>query len=362
MANPHGRSWDEIHKEEKRLGITPEEGATKKQRSRRITERKNNLGEKARLRGLRYRKKNPEKLKARDQARVRGPAERARSVDRSKKKWVLTKAARAKPPSRRTAREKELVKIYERELERKRVERVALSKVKKADRDAWRKSLSAKDKEKEALKAANAILREAKARSRREYTVDVVGKGGRKRKVKKVAYAMSLHPEDWDKMLDDLYKNQLKWFKEGGVLPDWDHIIAEKAKDLNEVRVASGLTNPFNMKFLDPYTNRGVKSNWLSPQLLKRIEKAQMRFIKSKGLMNPMAWPTMLAGMGLLAFSPEESKASMVGEGLVAASDPLTTVLSGPRLNRPREYTTEGGWRNQLGDPTFRQKKYTIWD
>ena len=78
--------------------------------------------------------------------------------------------------------------------------------------------------------------------------------------------------------------------------------------------------------------------------------------------MNPMAWPTMLAGMGLLAFSPEESKASMVGEGLVAASDPLTTVLSGPRLNRPREYTTEGGWRNQLGDPTFRQKKYTIWD
>ena len=62
----------------------------------------------------------------------------------------------------------------------------------------------------------------------------------------------------------------------------------------------------------------------------------------------------MLAGAGLLAFSPEESKASMVGEGMLAASDPLTTVLSGPRLNRPREYTTEGGWRNKLRDPSWR--------
>jgi len=43
----------------------------------------------------------------------------------------------------------------------------------------------------------------------------------------------------------------------------------------------------------------------------------------------------------------------MVGEGLLAASDPLTTVLSGPRLNRPREYTTEGGWRNKLRDPSW---------
>ena len=129
------------------------------------------------------------------------------------------------------------------------------------------------------------------------------------------------------------------------------HADITRATERGKHELAQGMKDRARL----PTVTGPARKSVITSEILKKILR------RGGSLMNPMAWPTMLAGMGLLAFSPEESKASMVGESLVAASDPLMTVLSGQRLNRPREYTTEGGWRNQLGDPTFRQKKYTTW-
>ena len=142
-----------------------------------------------------------------------------------------------------------------------------------------------------------------------------------------------------------------------GTIPPYIRIIAEKSFGKSKAK-----------KMLDEAlhiaTGEGAPSNLAGERVSKKFKPSKaIQAMINKGF-SPMPWalPATLTGLGLLAFSPEESKASMVGEGLLAAGDPLITALSGPRLNRPREYTTEGGWRNMLGDPTFRQKKYTIWD
>lgn len=352
MANPHGRSWKKIYQEEKRLNIIPKKDATKKQRSRTITNKR------ARLKGgkisdARYRETHREKLRVAGRGRKRTSAQLKRQAELTRVRRGKIKVALEKYPSKRTKREKELVKSWEKEMRTSQAKR-KLTKQEKKFKELWRLSLTPERREKEAVKEAMAIWRKHKSDSRREYTVDVKDKSGKIRKAKRVGWAMTQDPKDHQKMIDSIIENKKKWFNEGGILRDWDHILAKEAIDPSRVPVASGFTTHPNMQFLDRSINRGVKSNWLTPKLLKSIEKAQMRFLKSKGLMNPMAWPTMLAGAGLLALSPEESKASMVGEGMLAASDPLTTVLSGPRLNRPREYTTEGGWRNKLRDPSWR--------
>lgn len=122
------------------------------------------------------------------------------------------------------------------------------------------------------------------------------------------------------------------------------HADITRATERGQHELAQGMKDRAKLPTVTGQARKAV----ITPEILKKILR------RGGSLMNPMAWPTMLAGMGILAFSPEESKASMVGEGLVAASDPLFTVLSGPRLNRPREYTTEGGWRNKLRDPFWR--------
>ena len=358
MANPHGLPLNKIKREEKRLNITPKEGQSLKDRRRTITLKKSRIKGGAE-RDARFRKKNREKIRARDRDRVRTPEQLKHQAEYQAKRRLEIKAAREKPPSKRTMKQKRLVQSWEREMRALSTKR-ELTKQQKVDREVWRKSLTPEQRAKEARRSAKNILGATKRRSRREYTTEITGKGGKKRKVKKIAYAMSLLPDDLKTMEDSLFKNQLKWFNKGGVLKDWDHIVAFKAKDKFGNRIASGLTNPFNMRFMDPKANR-IKSNWLTSRLLKSVEGAMMKGIKAKGLMHPMALPTTLLGMGILGFS-DDPEASMIGEGLLAAGDPLSTVLSGPRLNRPREYTTEGGWRNQLGDPNHRQKKYTTWN
>ncbi len=348
---PAARKLPEIERLEKRYGLSPR-GLTQSQRSRKITQYLSARSPSVRASHAAYREKNRESLRERDRKRVRTPAQLKRQAELTRIRRAKIKVALEKYPSRRTKREKELVKSWEKEIRTSQAKR-RLTKQEKKFKELWRLSLTPERREKEAVKEAMAIWRKHKRDSRREYTVDVKDKSGKIRKAKRVGWAMTQDPKDHQKMIDSLIKNKRKWFNEGGILRDWDHILAKEAIDLSRVPMASGFTTHPNMQFLDRSINRGAKSNWLTPKLLKSIEKAQMKFLKSRGLMNPMAWPTMLAGAGLLALSPEESKASMVGEGLLSASDPLTTVLSGPRLNRPREYTTEGGWRNKLRDPTW---------
>ena len=354
MANPVGIDLPEIIRQEKELNITPKRNRTLKQRRNAIRQKRYKLNnpEKWSETQQTYREENRDTIRERDRKRVRTPEQKKHQAEYQAKRRVEIKAARERPPSKRTKKQKKLVQSWEKEMRKLSTKR-ELTKQERADREAWRKTLTPEQRAKEARRSAKNILGAAKRRSRREYTTEVTGGGGRKRKVKKIAYAMSLDPDDLKSMEDSLYRNQLRWFNKGGVLKDWDHIVALKATDKFGNRIASGLTNPSNMRFMDPRANR-IKGTLLNSRLLKSVENAMMKGTRARGLMNPMAWPTMLAGAGLLAFSPEESKASMVGEGLLAASDPLTTVLSGPRLNRPREYTTEGGWRNKLRDPSWR--------
>ena len=337
MANPHGLPLNKIKREEKRLNITPKEGQSLKDRRRTITLKKSRLKGGAE-RDARFRKKHRLKIRARDRERVRTKEQHRKNAILTANRRKKIKAALDRYPSRRTARQKELVAQFEREMELVQEKR-KLTKKEKQFKEIWRKRLTPEEAERHAVREGMAIWRTHKAKSARPY-VDADG-------IKRMGSALSQNPEHQKQMMESIIENKRKWFREGGELLQWDHILASNAK------VASGYTTPPNMRFIDEYTNKS-KNNRLSPQLLRSIEKAQMKFLKSKGLMNPMAWPTMLAGAGLLALSPEESKASMVGEGLLAASDPLTTVLSGPRLNRPREYTTEGGWRNKLRDPSWR--------
>ena len=110
-------------------------------------------------------------------------------------------------------------------------------------------------------------------------------------------------------------------------------------------------------------------------------ERVSKRFKPSKAIQalinkgfSPAPWalPATLTGLGLLAFSPEDSKASMVGEGLIAAGDPLTTVLSGPSMTRNPNYMgLLSEQERRMIDPTWesdtaintpqRKKRENIW-
>ena len=346
MANPVGIDLPEIIRQEKELNITPKRDRTLKQRRDAIRSKRYKLNhpEKVSAGLASYRERRRDVIREKDRKRKRTPAQHARNAELMAQRRKKIKAALNKYPSRRTARQKELVAQFEREMELVQEKR-KLTKKEKQFKEIWRKRLTPEEAERHAVREGMAIWRNHKAKSARPY-VDADG-------IERMGSALSQSPEHQKQMMESIIENKRKWFREGGKLLHWDHILASKATDLSGNRIASGYTTPPNMRFIDEYTNKS-KNKWLSSQLLRSIEKAQMQFLKSRGLMNPMAWPTMLAGAGLLAFSPEESKASMVGEGMLAASDPLTTVLSGPRLNRPREYTTEGGWRNKLRDPSWR--------
>lgn len=64
-----------------------------------------------------------------------------------------------------------------------------------------------------------------------------------------------------------------------------------------------------------------------------------MQALIGKGFSTPpWALPAAITGGALIALSPKDSTASMVGEGLVGASDPLTMVLSGPSKTRNPNY------------------------
>jgi len=337
---PIARTLAKILELEKKYGLKPGEGDTNRQRSRRISSTIDRLSGKAAKRSREYRERNPEKIRESSRGRIRTPEEKARNLARNRERRRLTRIALEKPPSKRTSRERKLIESWGRDNARHAARRdTELSRLQKANREEWRKSLSPEQKEKEAMKSARAILRTATRRAKREYTVDRVTKGGRKKKVKKISYAMDMSPEGQDRMLQSLLKNQLNWFNNGGVLPDWDHIIADKAADLTGSRVASGYTTYDNMQFLDPSTNRGKKSNWLSPKLRKGVERAMMKSLKARNLFNPLAWPTAVAGGSLVAFSPQDSIASMTGEALIAAGDPIgEALLGGPALNRNPNY------------------------
>ena len=70
--------------------------------------------------------------------------------------------------------------------------------------------------------------------------------------------------------------------------------------------------------------------------------------------LSPTAIVPTLAGLGL-SMLPNK-KAQAWGDALLYMGDPLFAPLtSGEMLNRPREYTREGGWRNRLVDPTWRR-------
>jgi len=92
---------------------------------------------------------------------------------------------------------------------------------------------------------------------------------------------------------------------------------------------------------------------------LKQETIARQRDIFKKSLLNlkrlsPTAIVPTLAGLGL-SMLPNK-KAQAWGDALLYMGDPLFAPLtSGEMLNRPREYTREGGWRNRLVDPTWRR-------
>ena len=369
MANPHGLPLSDVIKEEKRLGIVPKKGQSIQKRRRTITLKKSRLkGGKAR--DAKFRKTHRLRIRARDRERVRTPEQLRHQAEYQRQRRLDIKAARLLPPSKRTKKQKKLVSSWEKEMRKLSTQR-ELTKQERADREAWRKTLTPEQRAKEARRSAKNILGAAKRRSRRKYTTEVTGRGGRKRKVKKIAYAMSLDPDDLKSMEDSLYRNQLRWFNKGGVLKDWDHIVALKATDKFGNRIASGLTNPSNMRFMDPRANR-IKGTLLNSRLLKSVENAMMKGARARGLMNPMAWPSMFAGFGLIAASPEDSMASMVGEVLIAAGDPLTTVLSGPSMARNPNYMgLLSEQERRMVDPTWevdtaintpqRKKRENIW-
>lgn len=315
MANPHGLPINKIKREEKRLNITPKEGQSLKDRRRTITLKKSRIKGGAE-RDARFRKKNREKIRARDRDRVRTPEQLKHQAEYQAKRRIEIKAARERPPSKRTKKQKKLVQSWEKEMRALSTKR-ELTKQQKVDREAWRKSLTPEQRIKEARRSAKNILGATKRRSRREYTTTITGKGGKKRKVKKIAYAMSLLPDDLKAMEDSLFKNQLKWFKKGGVLNHWDHIVAFKAKDKFGNRIASGLTTPENMRFMDPKANL-IKSNWLTSSLLKSVERNMMKAAKARNL--------GIAGFGALlasSFLPSGSKIAEAAQTGLKYAEPI---------------------------------------
>ena len=365
MANPVGIDLPEIIKQEKELNITPKRNRTLKQRRDSIRQKRYKLNhpEKVSAGLASYRERKRDVIREKDRKRVRTPAQHAANAVLTAKRRKAIKAALDRYPSRRTARQKELVAQFEREMELAQEKR-KLTKQEKKFKEIWRKRLTPEEAERHAVREGMAIWRAHKAKSARPY-VDADG-------IKRVGYALTQDLEDQKQMMESIIENKRKWFREGGELLDWDHVLASNAVDLEGNPKASGYTTSHNMQFLDTYTNRGPKSNWLSPRLLKSIEKAQMKFLKSKGLMNPMAWPSMLAGFGLIAASPEDSMASMVGEGLIAAGDPLATVLSGPSKTRNPNYMGSlSKEERKMVDPTWsgstaintppKKKRENIW-
>ena len=361
MANPHGLPLNKIKREEKRLNITPKEGQSLKDRRRTITLKKSRLKGGAE-RDARFRKKHRLKIRARDRERVRTKEQHRKNAILTANRRKKIKAALDRYPSRRTARQKELVAQFEREMELAQEKR-KLTKKEKQFKEIWRKRLTPEEAERHAVREGMAIWRKHKADSARPY-VDADG-------INRMGSALSQNPKDQKQMMESIIENKRKWFREGGKLLHWDHILASKATDLSGSRVASGYTTPPNMRFIDEYTNKS-KNKWLSPKLLRSIEKAQMQFLKSRGLMNPMAWPSMLAGFGLIAASPEDSIASMVGEGLIAAGDPAMTVLSGPSKTRNPNYMGSlSKEERRMVDPTWgnstaintppKKKRENIW-
>ena len=364
MANPVGIDLPEIIRQEKELNITPKRNRTLKQRRNAIRQKRYKLNnpEKWSESQKTYREGNRDTIRERGRKRVRTPAQHAANAALTAKRRKAIKAALERYPSRRTARQKELVAQFEREMELVQEKR-KLTKQEKKFKEIWRKRLTPEQAERHAVREAMAIWRTHKAKSARPY-VDADG-------IARMGSALSQSPEHQKQMIDSIIENKRKWFREGGELLQWDHILASKATDLSGNRIASGYTTPPNMRFIDEYTNKS-KNKWISPKLLKSIEKAQMKFLKSKGLMNPMAWPSMLAGFGLIAASPEDSMASMVGEGLIAAGDPLTTVLSGPSKTRNPNYMGSlSKEERKMVDPTWsgstaintppKKKRENIW-
>lgn len=312
---PAARKLPEIKRLEKKYNLSPR-GLTQSQRSRKITQYESARSPGVRASHAAYREKKRDTIRERDRGRVRTPEQLKHQAEYQAKRRLEIKAARERPPSKRTMKQKRLVQSWEKEMRSLSTKR-ELTKQQKVDREVWRKSLTPEQRTKEARRSAKNILGATKRRSRREYTTTITGKGGKKRKVKKIAYAMSLLPDDLKAMEDSLFKNQLKWFNKGGVLNHWDHIVAFKAKDKFGNRIASGLTTPENMRFMDPKANL-IKSNWLTSSLLKSVERNMMKAVKARNL--------GIAGFGALlasSFLPSGSKIAEAAQTGLKYAEPI---------------------------------------
>ena len=118
-----------------------------------------------------------------------------------------------------------------------------------------------------------------------------------------------------------------------GTIPPYLRIVAEKSFGKRSAK-----------KMLDEAlyvaTGEGAPSNLAGERVRKNFKPSKdvQRFINKGFSLSPWALPAAVVGGGLVALSPKDSIASMVGEGLVGASDPLTMVLSGPSKTRNPNY------------------------
>tara|TARA_R100001530_G_scaffold135707_1_gene113621 strand:- start:41 stop:1399 length:1359 start_codon:yes stop_codon:yes gene_type:complete len=151
-----------------------------------------------------------------------------------------------------------------------------------------------------------------------------------------------------------------------GTVPPYLRIIAENAFGKKEAK-----------RILDEalYISQGTDtpSHSAGERVKKNFKPSRaIQALINKGFSPmPLAWPAALAGGGLIALSPEDSTASMVGEGLLAASDPLTMALSGQSKTRNPNYMgLLSEQERRMVDPTWEadtavnipRKKKNIWN
>ena len=135
-----------------------------------------------------------------------------------------------------------------------------------------------------------------------------------------------------------------------GTIPPYLRIIAENSFGKKEAK---------NMMDEILYISQGTDtpSHRAGERVPKNFKSSKaIRSMIGKGFsVAPWAIPATLTGMGLTAFYPEESRASMVGENLIKFSDPLgTMLLGGPSMTRNPNFTgLLGTEERRMVDPTW---------
>ena len=160
MANPVGIDLPEIIRQEKELNITHNPRRTLKQRRTSIRQKRYRLNNQEKWSASQeaYREGNRDTIRERDRKRVRTPAQHAANAVLTAKRRKAIKAALDRYPSRRTARQKELVAQFEREMELVQEKR-KLTKREKKFKEIWRKRLTPEQAEIRQLKEENKRLK-----------------------------------------------------------------------------------------------------------------------------------------------------------------------------------------------------------